>query len=1249
MKSTKAEGKDITAKVEGVEVSTKPHVTFAAGAFSAAASDVQVDKITAVANGVDAITVTVYALDAQGNGIAGKTVTIAATGSGNVYSQPVVVTDGEGRAMGTVKSTKAEGKDITAKVEGVEVSTKPHVTFTAGAFSAAASTVTVDKTTVVADGTDGVTVTVTVKDAQNNPISGSSVTIESTGTSNTITQPGELTGLDGVAVGTVKSTKAEGKDITAKVEGVEVSTKPHVTFTAGPFSASTSDVQVDKTTAVADGVDAIAVTVYALDAQGNGIAGKTVTIAATGSGNIYSQPVVVTDGEGRAMGTVKSTVAEGKRISATVDGADITKTVPVTFGAGILHHFNVTHGGTATAGQASLVTIDARDGQNNRIPNFSGIAKIYTSSTVPGDFITWGLGNAAGSILSEVGDTVRYQFVPADGGDAELSITDNKVESITIYASSGSVTSSSAAPLVVGHAAPDRMLLVSGDNQRAVVNQEVAAPLVVRVEDAFGNAVPGVTVSWSITSGGGYFDASRTLVGQQTTSVTGSDGTTAGELWRLGTVSGLDSDAIDASMPSGSTRTVSFVATTDHGTISSIVLTPTSKSVTVNSPTIVTATMRDAFSNLIPDEYVTIFITGTPDGTLSAAAGSPTDPLGAYARRGKSDSTGTVSVTYNAPAAAGLSDIIDANSNTIPAGSVADVTYTSVASGATDLSATVLAGQTSQAGVSFTFRVEAVDGNGNRDLTNTSRIVLDPPSGGGFTFSLTDFGAPITEADLASGAVTLYGRGTKTGEDWQITVRDKAAVLSLDQFIIAIVSNNTVSSYVVASPANATAGADFSVSAETRDLFDNRVTTANYTINFRAVQAADSSLAASGALSVANGSLVNGLFTGNSFRYTVAEPIRIEVTSAANPIKGYSGVTAVDNALAYQLEKLGGDSTGVSVGDSLRLRARVLDIYGNAVNAQTVFFTVQQGNGLLAAPQAVTDVDGAVSLWFRTDTIRGANQVRASILDANPEGLETQSFTVSTVPGIAIARVTLAIPGTSFQAGESFTGDVAAYDQYGNLIDTDSSSQLRCVAQRPTIEFVPGAMTLTAGRSSFSAADSSAGFNRIRVLSLAGDSLSDWSDLLTIRPGTAYRIVEVRGDTLGVRVGAKVGLKARVRDAHGNAVPSEIVRFVITSSLGGSPSLWDGTGAPGDGLVLTDATGAAVCSLTTDTHSGINSVSASILDANPPALERVLFSVGTTAGAIARFDVLPGGYTKTAGQSFALQLIAYDPARPSSR
>ncbi len=99
------------------------------------------------------------------------------------------------------------------------------------------------------------------------------MTIESTGTSNSITQPVGLTGLDGVAAGTVKSTKAELKTLSARVGATLVTQTRNVTFTPGAFSAAVSTVTVDKTTAVANGVDGVTVTVTVTDAQGNPIAG----------------------------------------------------------------------------------------------------------------------------------------------------------------------------------------------------------------------------------------------------------------------------------------------------------------------------------------------------------------------------------------------------------------------------------------------------------------------------------------------------------------------------------------------------------------------------------------------------------------------------------------------------------------------------------------------------------------------------------------------------------------------------------------------------------------------------------------------------------------------------------------------------------------------------------------------------------------------------------------------------------------
>ncbi len=291
MRSTKAELKTISARVGATPITQTRNVTFTPGAFSAAASDVQVDKTTAVADGTDSITVTALVTDVYGNPISGSAVTIEATGTMNTIVPPSGLSGSDGRMIAKVKSTKAELKTVSARVGATLITQTRDVTFTPGAFSAAVSTVTVDKTTVVADGVDGVTVTATVKDAQGNPISGSSVTIESTGTLNTITQPVGLTGVDGVAVGTVKSTKAELKTMSARVGATLVTQTRNVTFTAGAFSAAVSTVTVDKTTAVADGVDAVTVTVTVTDAQGNPISGSSVTIESTGTSNAITQPV----------------------------------------------------------------------------------------------------------------------------------------------------------------------------------------------------------------------------------------------------------------------------------------------------------------------------------------------------------------------------------------------------------------------------------------------------------------------------------------------------------------------------------------------------------------------------------------------------------------------------------------------------------------------------------------------------------------------------------------------------------------------------------------------------------------------------------------------------------------------------------------------------------------------------------------------------------------------------------------------
>jgi hypothetical protein len=56
---------------------------------------------------------------------------------------------------------------------------------------------------------------------------------------------------------------------------------------------------------------------------------------------------------------------------------------------------------------------------------------------------------------------------------------------------------------------------VSGDGQIAVVGRALPAPFVVRVTDAQGTAVSGVTVTWAVTAGGGSLSATSTQTDSQ--------------------------------------------------------------------------------------------------------------------------------------------------------------------------------------------------------------------------------------------------------------------------------------------------------------------------------------------------------------------------------------------------------------------------------------------------------------------------------------------------------------------------------------------------------------------------------------------------------------------------------------------------------------------------------------------------------------------------------------------------------------
>jgi hypothetical protein len=182
-----------------------------------------------VATGVNS-TITITVKDVDANPVPGVGVTLSATGTGNTIVQPSP-TNASGVTTGTISSTVPAAKVVSAVAGGVPITQTATVTVVVGPVSAAQSTVVADPTSVELGGALS-TITVTVKDAYDNPISGATVVLAATGTGNTLTQPGSVTNASGVATGTLSSTVVESKTVSATANGTGITQTATVTVTS---------------------------------------------------------------------------------------------------------------------------------------------------------------------------------------------------------------------------------------------------------------------------------------------------------------------------------------------------------------------------------------------------------------------------------------------------------------------------------------------------------------------------------------------------------------------------------------------------------------------------------------------------------------------------------------------------------------------------------------------------------------------------------------------------------------------------------------------------------------------------------------------------------------------------------------------------------------------------------------------------------------------------------------------------------
>jgi hypothetical protein len=115
---------------------------------------------------------------------------------------------------------------------------------------------------------------------------------------------------------------------------------------------------------------------------------------------------------------------------------------------------------------------------------------VVTSSSAP---VTLAL--SPGSVA--LGGTTTVNAVNGVATFTGLTIT-KAGTGYTLLATSGSLTSATSTPFAVTAAAPAAIQVAAGNNQHAREHSAVAVPPSVRVTDAYGNPVPGVTVTFTV-------------------------------------------------------------------------------------------------------------------------------------------------------------------------------------------------------------------------------------------------------------------------------------------------------------------------------------------------------------------------------------------------------------------------------------------------------------------------------------------------------------------------------------------------------------------------------------------------------------------------------------------------------------------------------------------------------------------------------------------------------------------------------
>ena len=437
-------------------------------------------------DGSTSATITVVAKDANNALVSGATVSFTAS-AGNITAIQAT-TDATGTATASlVAGSAAAGSTITVTASSGTVSGQTSVTV---ANTQKTLTLLTSLPQIPSDGSKTAKISALVRDANNNFVTGTTVSFVATSGGLTITQP--ITDATGTATAMLSSagdTSNRIITVTARAGTTIATITVAVIGTKLTVSGPASLVQGSMGT----------YTVSLTDAGGNGIPNQTVTLTSS-AGNTLTPATYMTDATGQKTFTMTAVNGGNDTITVAAAGLQATQTVAVsnqsfTFTAPVANT-------KVNLGVNAPVTVNWSTG---------GVLQV-------GMTVTFSATRGTLSAPSAVTDAA---------GNASVTISSNASGPSVISASATGVTAQSSVDFVATTPAS-----LKAQASPATIATQGTSTITVTVRDAQNNLVEGQTVNFSITqdSTGGSLSVSSGVTdaqGQASTVYTASTTTSA--------------------------------------------------------------------------------------------------------------------------------------------------------------------------------------------------------------------------------------------------------------------------------------------------------------------------------------------------------------------------------------------------------------------------------------------------------------------------------------------------------------------------------------------------------------------------------------------------------------------------------------------------------------------------------------------------------------------------------------------------